>query len=101
MVFNAVAKNDARKVRKMTGDSAPWNIRIARGTQARIGTGRRVSEPGKTYSRNVRAHPRKSPRGTPSPVARRKAMATRRTLTQMCWYYSGVYTESPYTAARL
>ena len=48
MVFSAVAKNDARVVRKMTGDSSPVNIRIASGTQASIGIGRSVSNSGKT-----------------------------------------------------
>ena len=49
MVLSAVAKNDARKVRKITGVSAPLNIRIASGTQARIGIGRSSSKTGKTY----------------------------------------------------
>ena len=68
----------------MTGVSEPLNIRIANGTHARIGMGRRVSKTGKTYSRNVLDQPKNNPSGTPRTVARKNAIATRRTLTQMC-----------------
>ena len=69
----------------MTGVSEPLNIRIASGTQARIGIGRKVSNNGKMYSRKVLDQPMNRPKGTPSAVARKKAIATRRTLTPMCW----------------
>ena len=45
-MFSAVAKNDARNVRKTTGVSDPENITIASGTQARIGIGRSTSKIG-------------------------------------------------------
>jgi len=48
MLVSAVAKNDARNVRKMTGVSVPLNIRIANGTQASGGIGRKTSKIGKT-----------------------------------------------------
>ena len=66
------------------GVSEPWNMMIANGTQASGGIGRNSSKTGKTYSLNLRDHPKKSPSGTPVAVASRKAMETRRQLTQMC-----------------
>src|SRR4249920_889831 len=73
IVLRAVAKNEARNVKKMTADSVATNMTIASGTQARIGIGRSVSNTGKTYSLNLRDQPRKSPKGTPRTVARTKA----------------------------
>jgi hypothetical protein len=57
---------------------------IANGTQASGGIGRNSSKTGKTYSLNFSDHPKKSPSGTPVAVASRKAIETRRQLTQMC-----------------
>ena len=72
-------------MRNTIGVSDPWNMMIASGTQASGGIGRSSSNTGKTYSLNGCDHPRNSPSGTPVAVASRKAMDTRRQLTQMCW----------------
>ncbi len=82
-MLRAVAKNEAKNVRKTTGVSEPENMMMASGTQARIGIGRRSSKTGKTYSLNDFDQPRRRPTGTPSAVASAKAMAIRRTLVRM------------------
>ena len=68
----------------MIGVSEPLNITIASGTHANGGIGRSSSNTGKTYCLNRSDHPRKRPSGTPIAVARKKAIAIRRVLTQMC-----------------
>ena len=46
-MFKVVTKRDARVAKKITGVSKPENIRMARGTQAKIGMGLNVSKIGK------------------------------------------------------
>ena len=74
-VFDAfkAAKNEAKKVRKITGVSDPLNIIIASGTQASTGMGRKSSNSGKIYSLNFCDQPKNRPRGTPKAVARQNA----------------------------
>jgi hypothetical protein len=67
----------------MTGPSSLLNMRMARGTQARMGIGRRVSKTGNVNSLNLMYQPMIRPSGTPSASENEKAMRTRRVLTQM------------------
>ena len=68
---------------KTTGASLLRNMRIARGTQARIGMGQ-ITEHREGVLRTRVDQPRASPSGMPVTSAARNAMPTRRMLARIC-----------------